>query len=492
MSALATVSIAWAGIYAYLALYYASLFARRRSDREYLAFGALSASLAIYAVGSALNVEAEDVAESTRACIVQWAGATLALGFYIDFVHHVLGLPAQLTVRLAYGWSLLGFAANLSGIFFDASTPAPTATWGFDWAPAYHEPELLPVGATWAGIALTFIAYATRLLVRQGRGERDARILMATTTLWVLGGVYDVFVHLTAMRSVYLLEHVAMIGTIAMSWILLGRFVRTSEELASRTQQLHESYNDLRHTQAELLAKEQLAAVGELSAVIAHEVRNPLAIIKNAVSGLRRKGLVEPDRDVLLGILDEETERLNRLVTDLLAFARPVLPQRRDVPVAELVSHAIDLARAGGRSTAEIVVDVHFDNGPAHIACDPDLLRQALVNIAENAIQAMPGGGTLTVQVSHTVLAEEPAVALLFRDTGEGMDTIVRSKARDPFFTTRPSGTGLGLAIVERIARAHGGAIEIDSRHGIGTTVTLTIPSRRASLPPPEPTTPAR
>ncbi len=487
MSPLATVSIAWASLHAYLALYYLLLFARRQTDREYLAFGAMSAALALYTIGSAFDADASDLAAGTRACIVQWSGATLAVGFYLDFIHRVLGLAGRRAVRFAYAWSLIGLAANLSGLFFDASTPEPSGTWGFAWAPAYHDPALLITGVLWAGVTLLFIAYAMVLLARHGRGNRDARVLMATTLLWLLGGGHDVFAQLTGMRTLYMVEHVGIASSIAMSSLLLGRFVRTSKELEARTRELHESYNDLRHTQAELVAKEQLALVGELSAVIAHEVRNPLAIIKNAASGLRRPELPARDRTVLLGILDEETERLNRLVTDLLAFARPVTPQSREVLIADLVTHAIELARAGGRSTATIELDVDFEHGPSHVACDPDLLRQALVNIAENAMQAMPGGGTLTVRVSHVINGADRAVALTFRDTGEGMDTLVRSKARDPFFTTRPSGTGLGLAIVERIARAHGGTIEIDSGHGSGTTVTLTLPERRMSSAPPEP-----
>jgi signal transduction histidine kinase len=170
-----------------------------------------------------------------------------------------------------------------------------------------------------------------------------------------------------------------------------------------------------------------------------------------------------------------------------LAFARPVTPQRRDVPIAELVSRAIELARAGSRTPADVQVELDVEAGPSSLACDPDLLRQALVNVAENALEAMPRGGTLSVRVERASLGEEPAVALIFRDSGEGMDATVRSKARDPFFTTRPSGTGLGLAIVDRIARAHGGAVELESRRGVGTTVSLVLPDRRPSYEPPTP-----
>jgi len=487
MKTLAAVTIAWAGVYGAFAIFYALLYARRRSGRENLAFAGLSAGLTMFALGASLNTTATDVAEGTHACIVQWCGIAIAIACWVDFVHHMLGLPARRLVRAAYAWSLLGLAANVAGLFFDPDQPAPPDTWGLAAAPSYMEPAVQPPGAIWALTSIGFLAQAVFLLVRHARRDPDARILLATSALWILGGCYDLFLQLTSVKSFYVLEHVGIVANVSMSWILVGRFVRTSEALEARTRELNASYQDLQQTQAELLAKEQLAAVGELSAVIAHEVRNPLAIIKNAVSGLRRRELPEADRATLHGILDEEAERLNRLVTDLLAFARPVTPQRREVPVAELVSRAIELARAGSRSPAEVQVELDVDGGPATLACDPDLLRQALVNVAENALEAMPRGGTLSVRVENVTLGDEPAVALIFRDSGEGMDATVRSKARDPFFTTRPSGTGLGLAIVDRIARAHGGSVELESRHGVGTTVSLVLPDRRLSYEPPAP-----
>jgi signal transduction histidine kinase len=247
------------------------------------------------------------------------------------------------------------------------------------------------------------------------------------------------------------------------------------------------------------LRKEQLATMGELSAVIAHEVRNPLAIIKNAVSGLHRPTLREPDRHTLLKILDEEADRLNRLVGDLLSYARPVLPQRQNVHVEDLVRGAVDLARAAQQRDDTLNFDLQLHESHT-VQGDPDLLRQALVNVAENAIQAMPDGGTLTVRTYGTLLDGQPAVAIAVRDTGEGMDTLVRSKATDPFFTTRPTGTGLGLAIVHRLVNSHGGRVQIESSYGAGTTVTLVLPLRAPNrttgesvvrpVPPSGPTTP--
>ncbi|MCA9601814.1 MAG: histidine kinase, partial [Myxococcales bacterium] len=229
----------------------------------------------------------------------------------------------------------------------------------------------------------------------------------------------------------------------------------------------------------EIVKTEQLAAVGELSAVIAHEVRNPLATIKNAVAGLRRSELRPEDGETLLEILDEETDRLNRLVDDLLAYAKPISPETSAVDLPQLVGHAVELAAAGNRDISHVEIELDLGQPCDPVEGDQALLRHALINIVDNALQAMPNGGTLTVSCRNATADGRPHVAVDFHDTGEGMDTLVRSRARDPFFTTRHGGTGLGLAIVDRVARAHGGRVEIESRHGQGTTVSLVIPCER-------------
>jgi len=254
-----------------------------------------------------------------------------------------------------------------------------------------------------------------------------------------------------------------------------------SRELASRTDELRRSYQDLATAQQQLVRREQLAVVGELAAVVAHEVRNPLAIIANAVAGLRKPTLSRADHGTLLGILDEETVRLNRLVSDLLRFARPVSVQRTRIPISDLVERALKLARK--EESVEVVTDYQVEG--AKIWCDPGLLRQVFDNLVENAVQAMSNAGTLTVVVRSDSEEGIDGIAVRIIDTGEGMDTIVKQRAKDPFFTTRPSGTGLGLAIVDRIVVAHGGHLLIDSRTGEGTTVTVFLPSGTENEPPP-------
>ena len=239
-----------------------------------------------------------------------------------------------------------------------------------------------------------------------------------------------------------------------------------------RTDELRSSHAELRVVQSELVTKNQLAAVGELAAAIAHEVRNPLAVIVNAVAGLRRAPGSEEDRGILLSIVDEEAARLNRLVTDLLRFARPVNVKRSPVSLLELANRSRSQATDGH----EIVVTIADDPAIQTVWVDPSLFRLVFDNLVQNACQAMKGGGRVDITVTRGNLGMTPAVSIRIKDHGHGMEPEVRERALDPFFTTRPSGTGLGLPIVQRILEAHGGELLIDSQEREGTSVTLNLP----------------
>jgi signal transduction histidine kinase len=256
---------------------------------------------------------------------------------------------------------------------------------------------------------------------------------------------------------------------------------KKANELRNRTRELRKALSALGSAEEELGKKEQLAVVGELAAVIAHEVRNPLAIIANAVAGLRKTTLTKDDHTTLLGILDEETTHLNRLVSDLLRYARPVNVQRQNISLHDLLERGLQLAK----SHETMRVELSSEAPEMRVWGDANLLRQAFENLIDNAAQAMNFGGTLTVKVRPMQHDGRDGLAVDIIDTGEGMDTIVRSRARDPFFTTRPSGTGLGLAIVDRIVEAHGGHFLIESRAGEGTTATIFLPVGSSSEPPP-------
>jgi signal transduction histidine kinase len=477
MSPLATLTAAWTAVYAYLCAYYSVLYARRRAEREYLAFGLLSGAMAIYALGGCLYLDAISLAQAAYAHELQFFGMMAASAFAVDFAHHMSGRQSTNATRLSYGGAIAFVFANIAHLLVDVTAAPDVETIGLLPSVAAYSPHLTLLGKLALGYAMSAVAYASAQVALRQSSDPDLRIVLGGAVIVLFAGAHDLIVRLTPVNSVYLLEHCYMLFALTVSYVLLERFVRTANALTSRTLELRRSYNELRDAQEQLLRREQLATMGELSAVIAHEVRNPLAIIKNAVSGLHRPTLRETDRQVLLKILDEEADRLNRLVGDLLAYARPVTPQRQTVHIEDLVRGAVELARAAQQREHQLTFDIALSDSHT-IEGDPDLLRQALVNVAENAIQAMPDGGTLTVRTQDAKLDAAPAVAIAIRDTGEGMDTLVRSKATDPFFTTRPTGTGLGLAIVHRLVHSHGGKVQIESTYGSGTTVTIILPLR--------------
>ena len=239
---------------------------------------------------------------------------------------------------------------------------------------------------------------------------------------------------------------------------------------------LRGSYAELARAQKELVDRERLAALEELSASIAHEVRNPLGVIFNAVGSLRR--LLKPQGDValLIDIVGEEADRLNRMVGDLLDYSRPVLPALEPLPLQPLLEEALLAARQQIGPTAEGVSDLlTLGAGAETLRADGRLLRQALINLFLNAYQAMPRSGTLAVRASR---AERGGVALAeieIQDTGGGVPLEVRQKIFEPFFTTKAMGTGLGLAVVRRILEGHGGTIELASAEG-GARFLLRLP----------------
>lgn len=478
MSPELVIDFACAAVLGYGAVFFALLFGRRLTDREYLAFAITSLLFALTELART-PLGAPDVAVVIEA---------LACAAFIDQLG-TLGPRDARDARLGWWWGLVvatGTAA--SPLFQEMVRPLPDA-WVDPWGASV--PERAFVFTIRAVIAVPAVVLVLRGLVRLARSawpELPMRPIVASAGLVAAGLGVDASLFAFRFEGPHLGGHAFVVMTVAMTLFVARGFARTADVLDARTSELRDRYQELRRTQEQLVWKEQLAAVGELSAVIAHEVRNPLAIIKNAVSGLRRATLRATDRDTLLTILDEETDKLNRLVHDLLAYAQPVMPKREPVALGQLLRRSVARA-AGGAARADIDVRYETVGAPQHVLGDEELLVHALVNVIDNAFQAMPSGGALTVATERVDLGGYEAVSIAFIDTGEGMDTIVRSKARNPFFTTRPTGTGLGLAIVERVVRNHGGRVEIDSSHGVGTTVRIVLPSERTSIlpiPPPE------
>ncbi len=241
-------------------------------------------------------------------------------------------------------------------------------------------------------------------------------------------------------------------------------------ENARLYEDLRRSYAELAQAQRQLIQRERLAALGELSAVVAHEVRNPLGVIFNSLGSLRRLLRPEGDARMLLDIVGEEADRLNRIVGDLLDFARPSTPTLRREPLERVVDEAVAAALAQNASSVEVRREVEAGLPP--VPLDARLVRQAVVNVAVNAVQAMPRGGRLTVRTAR----DGDSALIEIEDTGAGIPDEVRDHLFEPFFTTKASGTGLGLAVVKRIVDGHGGEVSVRSAPGAGAAFTLRFP----------------
>jgi two-component system sensor histidine kinase HydH len=237
---------------------------------------------------------------------------------------------------------------------------------------------------------------------------------------------------------------------------------------------LKRSYHELSRTQEELVKRERLAAVGELAALVAHEVRNPLAVIFNALSSLKKLVAQTDQVGILFGILSEEANRLNGIVGDFLDFARPYEPDLQLGSLAELIEDCVEAARGTvDAPSAECRLELTHDLPP--FSFDPRLLRQAFINLLVNGLQAMPKGGTLTVRSEQIEKAGKVWAQVEVSDTGTGVPLHLQKKLFQPFFTTKASGTGLGLAVVKRIVEAHNGEIEFESELKRGTTFRVRL-----------------
>jgi two-component system sensor histidine kinase PilS (NtrC family) len=244
----------------------------------------------------------------------------------------------------------------------------------------------------------------------------------------------------------------------------------------------------LRAMEAEIKRGEQLAAVGRLSAAIAHEIRNPLASISGSIQLLRAELVLDESNQRLMDIVAREIERLNTVITDFLAYARPRPLQYTDVNIHKLIAGTLELLCHGLPEGSAITIRTEFASAVPTMAVDPQGLRQVVWNLCLNAVEAMRHQGVLTVRTAlqsllnqayrgHTQVptaTQELVIEVL--DTGPGMPLEVKEKIFEPFYSTKDGGTGLGLATVDRIIYNHKGRVEVDSLLGHGTTIRIHLP----------------
>lgn len=231
---------------------------------------------------------------------------------------------------------------------------------------------------------------------------------------------------------------------------------------------------EVRRLQEEIRRKEKLAALGGLAAGVAHEIRNPLSSIKGIASYFRAKFDEESDDKEAAGVMIREVDRLNRVITELLDFARPPQINRRMVNLNDLINHSLRLLYQEALSK-KVSIDFHNSESPIMIQVDPDRLSQCLLNLCLNALQAMTNGGRLAIAA---FCAEDSRIRIDVKDTGHGIRPEHMGMIFNPYFTTKTKGTGLGLAIVYKIVEAHGGFISVRSNPGKETVFSITLPQR--------------
>ena len=252
--------------------------------------------------------------------------------------------------------------------------------------------------------------------------------------------------------------------------------LNTIEGVASGYTLIFQDLTDMKKLEAELRLKDRMAAVGELSAGIAHEIRNPLAAIAGSVQVLRKSTALSPQEERLMSIILKESDRLNKSIADFLRFVKPQEKRAAEFDIAANLAETLDLLVNSAELRADHVIERAIVPPAYTVVGDADQIRQVFWNLARNAVQAMPGGGCLRVSTE----VSGGTYRILFADTGRGMTDADQRRLFQPFRTSFPSGTGLGMAISYRIVQEHGGRIDVLSSEGAGTTITIVLPDNGA------------
>lgn len=279
-------------------------------------------------------------------------------------------------------------------------------------------------------------------------------------------------------RDVSLLVGATFGSSLALLGYLLGRVVEGRRRDRQQSAIIQAQMEAIESARARLVQSEKLAALGQLSASIAHEVRNPLAVIRSAAQSLGESVAAgDVDGQKACAFITAEIDRLTNVVGSLLAFARPLRLEPRAVAVDELFDGALLLA--GPDLTREHVrVARAPDAGPLRVQADVDLVRQVLVGLLVNAVEAAGRNGEINLDARRG----DGVIEIEIADSGPGVPAELRTRIFEPFFTTRARGTGLGLPIARHIVEAHGGKLEVGAHQGGGARFLVRLPAAPTAL----------
>ncbi len=294
---------------------------------------------------------------------------------------------------------------------------------------------------------------------------------------WMLGRIYGVIQitqdvtdqYTTVQRSIMVII-LAAVGLMAFLFVTLTLIVRRGERI------LIERGKEQKKLEEQLQQSEKLASIGQMVATIAHEIRNPLGIIKSSAEVLVKKSGTDPARvSKLCGIIVEEATRLSSILKDFLDFARPRSPALAPIDVRDVVSRVRNNLEYEIQTRQIQWIEEPTNGNRPVIMGDSDLLYQAFLNMAMNAFEATENGGCITI----TTARQDSTVRIDFADNGHGIPAENLKKVFTPFFTTNEMGTGLGLSVVHNIITAHDGTLSVESEEGKGTVFTVRLPRGR-------------
>jgi signal transduction histidine kinase len=264
-------------------------------------------------------------------------------------------------------------------------------------------------------------------------------------------------------------------ATISLIYAIVGILVWTLvSHLRSKEADLTTSLVELEQAKERLLIEEKLAAVGRFSSAIAHEIRNPVAMISSALATAFNDGLDSNERQAMFEIAAKEAARLEKLTTDFLTYARPRSPAKHPGDVAESIAYVADICQPRATEKAVTIEADAPDGLRANI--DSGQVQQALLNLVMNAIEASPSGGVVLLRGKR----DDGLIRVDIENTNGPIPRDAVDRVFEPFFTTKPSGTGLGLAIARNIARGHGGELVLSRNQADSVQFSIKLPAYTA------------
>jgi signal transduction histidine kinase len=318
------------------------------------------------------------------------------------------------------------------------------------------------------------------------RVKRDA-IILAIITIGslssVLGLLFLKFVNLPITRMTDTMRRVEG-GDLDVKVNLEGRdeMGRLAENLNVMIEKLNLAKKEAERYHQELIQRaDRMATIGELASGIAHEIRNPLAGIQGAIQILAEEFPKEDARKQVTDEIQKQISKLERIVKDLLNYAKPVPTNYRPMEITEVVEKVLSFFVTQRGKSEDFKIEKKFTSPLPKTMVDPNSMEQAFLNIILNAQRAMPKGGTFIVSTHPLVTDEVYGIQIIFEDTGVGISKGNLSKIFNPFFSTRSDGTGLGLSITKNIIEQHGGRIEVESQVHVGTRVIITLPAMKSA-----------